>query len=254
RDVITDPDVPLEEHGVARDIVLQQLLTTKGRHDRRDQKAEQRDVRVLGGPSEGEEYANHDDEGGDDAPGDDRQLAAPLPHPIRHEPRKQSSDEVGRGQKDDRDERVVDPVRDGDAPASDGGQRHSSLSAASSSAGASPSAPSSPSAGTAASAAGISSSTLSSRLCTILTTSSSDSSRMVTSFGTARSDTRSSMSISSSGVMSTSNDSGMSEGRHSTRIEYIACRTSASPRLTAADSPVRCTGTPTSICSWRSPW
>src|SRR5438034_892694 len=104
--------------------------------------------------------------------------------------------------------------------ASRGGRDHSSVSA-SSAAGASPSAATSPSAGTAASAAGSSSSTLSSRLCTILTISSSGSSSTVTPPGTLRSDTRSSASISSSGVMSTWNASGISEGKHSTRTECM---------------------------------
>ena len=105
-----------------------------------------------------------------------------------------------------------------EADAAWGGEDHSSVSAAASAAGASPSAAASPSAGTAASAAGTSSSILSSRLCTILTTRSSGSSSTVTPAGTFSSLTRISASISSSGVMSTSNASGMSDGKHSTRI------------------------------------
>src|SRR5437868_1702759 len=89
--------------------------------------------------------------------------------------------ETEQNYKSQRDEQQIRGARvdDDSGAACQGGECHSSVSAASCPAGASPSAATSPSAGTPASAAGSSSSTFISRLCTIFTTSSSGSSSTV---------------------------------------------------------------------------
>ena len=159
RDAIPDPDVALEQDVVAGDVVLQQLLHPERSHHCREQQAEQGDVRVLSRPAKSQEDADDDDQGGDGAACDDDHVCAhlALAQLLADKPRDDPRDDVRRGHGDDDDGRVVDVVRNRNGPASDGGQRHSSVSA-SSAAGASPSATASPSAGTAASAAGISSS------------------------------------------------------------------------------------------------
>src|ERR1700674_2195044 len=255
RDPVADPDVALEQDVVARHVVLEHVLHAEAGHDRGEQDARDREVLALERKADREEEAKSDqDDGGDPAPD--------LHHVRVHVAPAQSFDQAVRdeasagykGQEDDQadaDEYEV-VVRDEEKHLQRR-QAHSLVSAASS-APSSPSAAASPSAPTTASTAGASSSTFISRLCTILTISSSGSRRTVTPFGTVRSAMRNSDSISSRGVRSTSNSAGMSDGRHSTRRAWIGCSTSASPRLTAADSPTRWTGTSTVIFSSRLTW
>src|SRR5205807_4629839 len=255
RDAIAHSEVMLEQHVVTGDVVLEQVLHAKSGDDGGDEDAQDRHVRVLQREAEGSEQPEDDDEEGHHAPPENDHVGADVSpaklfrSKARDQPRRDDEAEEDKHADDDKHDGVG--VREAEARAAGSGPDHFSVSAVSSPAGASPSAAASPSAGTTASAAGSSSSTLSSRLCTILTTSSSGSTRTVTPLGTLMSDTRSSDSISSRGPRSTSKASGMFPGRHSTRSAWIGWRMSPSPRFTAADSPVRWTGTSTVIFSSR---
>src|SRR5712692_5122919 len=260
-DPIADPEVTLEEDVVARHVVLEHVLHPEAGDESGEHDAEKRHIRALNREGDRESRAQADQPDRDHAADDHHHLGSDLA--AAQELGRTASEEARQNHENDEHEGADQEIQQRGGVGRRPGhgrqrrQRHRFFSAASSAAGASPSpaaspsAATSPSAGTTASAAGISSSTLSSRLCTILTTSSSASTSTVTPLGTLMSATRTSESISSSGVRSTSKASGMSVGRHSTRKAWIGWRMSASPRLTAADSPLRWTGTSTVIFSSR---